>query len=53
MGRTAQWPARRLPPPPPMQDDVQDNDRIFRSEDELARLSASERIRYRLVGAGR
>ena len=24
---------------------------IFRSEDELAKLSASERIRYRLVGA--
>jgi len=30
-----------------------DNDPIFRSEEELARLSASERIRYRLVGAGR
>ncbi len=30
-----------------------DNDTIFRSEEELARLSASERIRYRLVGAGR
>ena len=26
---------------------------IFRSEEELARLSASERIRYRVVGAGR
>ncbi|MES2717547.1 MAG: GTP cyclohydrolase I, partial [Pseudomonadota bacterium] len=30
-----------------------DTDSIFRSEEELARLSASERIRYRLVGAGR
>jgi GTP cyclohydrolase I len=30
-----------------------DNDPIFRSEEELSRLSASERIRYRLVGAGR
>ena len=30
-----------------------DHDPIFRSEEELARLSASERIRYRLVGAGR
>ena len=27
--------------------------RIFRSEEELARLPASERIRYRVVGAGR
>ena len=30
-----------------------DHDPIFRSEEELARLSASERIRYCLVGAGR
>jgi GTP cyclohydrolase I len=29
-----------------------DTPTIFRSEDELARLPASERIRYRLVGAG-
>ena len=28
-------------------------ERIFRSEDELAQLPVSERIRYRLVGAGR
>jgi hypothetical protein len=26
---------------------------IFRSEEELAKLSASERIRYRLIGAER
>ena len=38
---------RQTKPPMP------DNDPIFRSEEELARLSASERIRYRLVGAGR
>ena len=30
-----------------------DNDPIFRSEEELARLSASERIRYRVVSAKR
>ena len=30
-----------------------DTPTIFRSEEELARLPASERIRYRLVGAGR
>ena len=30
-----------------------DGSRIFRSEDELAALPASERIRYRLVSAGR
>ena len=32
---------------------VETTPRIFRSEDELARLPASERIRYRLVQAGR
>jgi GTP cyclohydrolase I len=31
---------------------MSDHDPIFRSEEELARLTASERIRYRLVGAG-
>jgi len=38
---------------PPKLSSVDTASRVFRSEDELARLSASERIRYRLVGANR
>ena len=31
---------------------VESSPTIFKSQEQLARLSASERIRYRLVGAG-